>query len=135
MISSFSLSRKNLLNTMSKTKETGYLFAKMSPAEENGIGHIIVGEQKENTKLPPTRSSYHFEEGGKAGEKHSIRKWIRDNVMLLITLTGVFIGVVTGIYFLLHYGSVIQLSHPSLYCFNLITRSKEIFQIIAPRKS
>lgn len=88
---------------MNKTKETGYLFAKMSPAEENGIGHIIVGEQKEknSTKIPPTRT-FHFEEGGKASEKHSIRKWIRDNIMLLITLTGVFIGVVSGIYFSLH---------------------------------
>lgn len=54
-----------------------------------------MGEQKENIKLPPTRT-YHFEEGGKADEKHSIRKWIRDNIMLLITLTGVLIGIVTG---------------------------------------
>jgi hypothetical protein len=83
---------------MSKTKDTGYLFAKMSSAEENGNGHIIVGEQKEaKPPIPPTRT-FHFDENGNSAsdEKQSVRKWIRDNVMLLVTLTGVLVGVVTG---------------------------------------
>lgn len=84
-----------LLIVMSKAKDTGYLFAKMS-SEENGIGHIIVGEQKEvKPPIPPTRT-FHFDENGNASEKQSVRKWILDNVMLLVTLTGVLVGVVTG---------------------------------------
>lgn len=84
------------LIVMSKTKDTGYLFAKMSSAEENGIGHIIVGEQKEaKSPLPPTRT-FHFDENGNVSEKQPVRKWISDNVMLLVTLTGVLVGVVTG---------------------------------------
>jgi hypothetical protein len=76
---------------MSKTKDTGYLFAKMSSAEENGVGHIIVSEQKDS-------KTYHFEETGKVREKQSLKKWFLDNVMLLVTLTGVLVGLVTGMF-------------------------------------
>lgn len=76
---------------MSKTKDTGYLFAKMSSAEENGIGHIIVSEQNSS-------KTYHFDDKGKPGEKQSLKKWIFDNVMLLVTLTGVLVGVMTGMF-------------------------------------
>lgn len=82
---------------MSKTKDTGYLFAKMSSGEENG--HTIVGEKNETkTPIPPTRT-FHFDESGETSEKQSIRKWIRDNIMLLVTLCGVFVGVTTGTLF------------------------------------
>lgn len=81
---------------MSKTKDTGYLFAKMSPTKENGIGHIIVGEKKDvKMPLPPTRT-YHFDESDSVGEKQSVKKWIKDNIMLLVTLAGVLVGLVTG---------------------------------------
>lgn len=76
---------------MNKTKDTGYLFAKMSSAEESGIGHIIVTEQN------PSKT-YHFDDNGKPSEKQSVKKWIFDNVMLLVTLTGVLVGVVTGMF-------------------------------------
>lgn len=80
---------------MSKAKDTGYLFAKMSP-DENGIGNIIVGEQKDKkSQIPPTRT-YHFDEGGQSKEKKSIRKWICENIMLVMTLAAVLLGVVTG---------------------------------------
>lgn len=79
---------------MNKTKDTGYLFAKMSSAEENGVGHIIVTEQKDS-------KTYHFDEKGKASEKQSMKKWLLDNVMLLVTLTGVLVGIVTGM-FIIH---------------------------------
>lgn len=80
----------------SKTKDTGYLFAKMSLTEENGVGHIIVGEKKDAKKpIQPTRT-YNFDEGGKADEKQSVKKWIKSNIMLLVTLAGVSVGVVTG---------------------------------------
>lgn len=73
---------------MSKTKDSGYLFAKMSPTDENGVGHIVITEKDSKT--------YHFDEGGKDGEKQSLKKWILDNVMLLVTLTGVLLGIMTG---------------------------------------
>lgn len=81
---------------MSRTKNTGYLFAKMSSTEEKGIGHVIVGEQMEaKSPIPPTRT-YNFGENEKADKKHSVRKWILNNVMLLVTLTGVIVGVIAG---------------------------------------
>ena len=81
---------------MSRTSDTGYLFAKMASSEENGISHIIVGEQKDvKSPIPPTRT-YNFGEKGKDNEKHSVKKWILDNIMLLVTLAGVLVGIVTG---------------------------------------
>lgn len=82
---------------MNKTKDTGYLFAKMSSAEENGMGHIkIVNDEKDaKSEIPPTRT-YHFDEPEKKSDKRAWRKWISDNVMLLVTLTGVVAGVVIG---------------------------------------
>jgi hypothetical protein len=56
---------------------------------ENGVGHIVVTEKDSKT--------YHFDEGGKNSEKQSLKKWIQDNVMLLVTLTGVLVGIVTGL--------------------------------------
>lgn len=74
---------------MNKTKDSGYLFAKMSSAEENGVGHIVITEKDSKT--------YQFDEGGKASEKQSLKKWILDNVMLLVTLMGVLVGIMTGL--------------------------------------
>lgn len=79
---------------MSRKKNTGYLFAKMSSSEESGIGHVIVGEQKEVKSIPPTRT-YNYDDNEK-DEKRSLKKWILNNIMLLVTLTGVLIGAVTG---------------------------------------
>lgn len=86
-----------LLIVMNKTKDTGYLFAKMSSAEESGVGHIIIAGDASEAKapIPPTRT-YHFDETGPSDDKRPLRKWISDNVMLLVTLTGVVVGVVTG---------------------------------------
>lgn len=83
---------------MNKTKDTGYLFAKMSSAgDENRNGHIIITEKNDSSKSPmqPTRT-FHFEDNGKSGEKQTFRKWILNNAMLLVTLCGVSVGVVTG---------------------------------------
>lgn len=79
---------------MNKTKDTGYLFAKMTSLDENGVGHIMVSDNADTkAPIPPTRT-FHFDE--KASEKQSYKKWILDNVMLLVTLSGVLVGVVTG---------------------------------------
>lgn len=87
---------KLLLIGMNRTKDTGYLFAKMSSTEENGIGHVIAGEQKgEKSPIPPTRT-YSFVENGKTDEKQTFKKWILHNIMLLVTLTGVLVGLFTG---------------------------------------
>lgn len=81
---------------MNKPKDTGYLFAKMSPSLENGIGHTIVGEKKDGkSPIQPTRT-YHFEETVKVNKNQPVKKWITDNIMLLVTLAGVLVGVVTG---------------------------------------
>lgn len=79
---------------MSRKKDTGYLFAKMSSTKENEIGHVMVGEQKEvKSPIPPTRT-YNF--GEKSDEKRTLKKWILNNIMLLVTLTGVLAGVIAG---------------------------------------
>lgn len=82
---------------MSKANDSGYLFAKMSSAEDNN-GHMLVTvSDKKDSKapIPPTRT-FHFEDSVKADERQSFKKWFLDNVMLLVTLFGVCIGVVTG---------------------------------------
>ena len=75
---------------MNKTKDTGYLFAKMSQVED-------VTVDNEET---PTRTFRHEEKSKKIKrdeeDAQSFRKWIADNIMLLVTLVGVFAGVVTG---------------------------------------
>lgn len=76
---------------MNQATDTGYLFAKMSSSDEKRVGHIIVIEPKDS-------KTYHFDEGGKVNEKQSLKKWILDNVMLLVTLTGVLVGIVTGLF-------------------------------------
>jgi hypothetical protein len=88
-----------LLIVMNKTKDIGYLFAKMSSAEESGVEHEIGigGEQREKKAPNPHTRTFHFAESGKAtSEKQAVSKWMRDNVMLLVTLTGVLVGVITG---------------------------------------
>lgn len=79
---------------MNKTKDTGYLFAKMSPVDDNGIGHVIVGDERDK-KIPSTRT-YNFDENASRGERQSLKKWIAENKMLLVTLIGVLVGIVTG---------------------------------------
>lgn len=82
---------------MSKANDTGYLFAKMSSlTDETGIRNMAVGEEKDKKSQIPSTRTYHFDEGGQSKEKQSMRKWIRENVMLIMTLTGVFVGIVTG---------------------------------------
>lgn len=75
---------------MIKTKDTGYLFAKMS-SEENGVSHIVVDEQK-----GAKSRTYNFEESGTAEKQQTLGRWLLDNVMLLVTLIGVLTGVITG---------------------------------------
>lgn len=80
---------------MIKTKNTGYLFAKMS-SEENGVSHIVVDEQKGAKSQIPSTRTYSFEESGKAEQQQTVGRWLLDNIMLLVTLVGVLTGVVTG---------------------------------------
>lgn len=78
---------------MNKTKDTGYLFAKMT---SSGEGNINASDKQDvKPQIAPTRT-YHFEENGQAKEEQNLKKWILDNVMLLVTLTGVLTGVVAG---------------------------------------
>lgn len=79
---------------MIKTKDNGYLFAKMSSAE-NGVSHIVIGEQKGAKSQPLTRT-YSFEQSNEAEKQQTFTKWLLDNVMLLVTLIGVLTGVITG---------------------------------------
>jgi hypothetical protein len=80
---------------MNKTKDNGYLFAKMSASsEENDVGHILLGDRR-GSKLPSTRA-FKIEQETKDNERQTLRKWIADNVMLLVTFVGVIIGVIVG---------------------------------------
>lgn len=80
---------------MNKQKDTGYLFTKME-ASDNGIGHIIVGDRR-NSKAPNKKgSTFYFDESRTTKENVSFKKWITDNIMLLVTLSGVIIGVILG---------------------------------------
>lgn len=81
---------------MIKTKDTGYLFAKMT-SEENGVSHIVVDEQTGTKPQIPSTRTYSFEEGNKTEKQQTLGRWLLDNVMLLVTLVGVFFGVVTGV--------------------------------------
>lgn len=81
---------------MIKTKDTGYLFAKMS-SEENGVSHIVVGEQKGAKSQTSSSRTYSFEQSNETEDKQqTFTKWLLDNVMLLLTLIGVLSGVITG---------------------------------------
>lgn len=85
-----------LLIVMIKTKDTGYLFAKMS-SEENGVSHIVVGEQKGAKSQTSSSRTYSFEQSNETEDKQqTFTKWLLDNVMLLLTLIGVLSGVITG---------------------------------------
>lgn len=80
---------------MNKTKDNGYLFAKMSASiEENDVGHILLGDRR-GSKIPPTRA-FNFEQDTKDNERQTLKKWISDNVMLLVTFIGVIVGVIVG---------------------------------------
>jgi len=74
-----------------------------SPSTMENGGHVIVGERSKGSSasIPLTKTSmtYRFNESGKPtiNEKQSIRKWMSDNVMLLVTLCGVTFGIITGI--------------------------------------
>lgn len=78
---------------MNKTKDTSYLFRKMSPVEENGP--VIAGSESDKI-MSQTRTTYRPDENSQIGEQGSVKKWIGENVMLLVTLLSVFVGAVTG---------------------------------------
>lgn len=60
-----------------------YFFAKMGPTLQNGDDDC-TGETKERCHTPT--------------DPAGVRKWISDNMMLLVTLSGVILGVVVGEY-------------------------------------
>lgn len=66
-------------------KFSDYLFAKMGPPNVTAAVH--------GTELPPKT---HPERSDAPLELTGYRKWLRDNLMLLVTLSGVLLGVVLG---------------------------------------
>jgi hypothetical protein len=85
------------LIAMNKTRDNEYLFAKMSISmDENEVGSILVDSEK-NSQIPSTRA-FNFEPEPKHVDECSVVKWLKDNVMLLVTLIGVLVGVVVGEY-------------------------------------
>lgn len=85
------------LIAMNKTRDNEYLFAKMSISmDESDVGHVLL-ENKHNSQIPPTRA-FNFEPEPKDNDGQTVTKWLNDNMMLLVTLIGVFVGVVVGEY-------------------------------------
>lgn len=83
---------------MNKTRDNEYLFAKMSISmdENEEVGNILVDSQRNSSKIPSTRA-FNFEpEPKQSVEQQSPTTWLKDNVMLLVTLVGVLAGVVVG---------------------------------------
>lgn len=81
-----------------------YLFAKMS-ATDAGIGHIVVGIgddiDKTTNNITPTTNDKSQPLIYKKGEKvegTNFKKWLQDNMMLLVTLSGVIMGILIGEY-------------------------------------
>lgn len=70
--------------TMEKSEQfSDYLFAKMGPPSSTTVN---------GTELPPKTT----ERSGAPRELTGYRKWLRENLMLLVTLSGVLLGVIFG---------------------------------------
>jgi len=73
------------VRTMEKSEKfSDYLFAKMGPPNVTSSVH--------GTELPPKTT----ERSDAPVELTGYRKWLSDNLMLLVTLSGVLLGVVLG---------------------------------------
>lgn len=87
---------------MNKTDKrfSDYLFAKMS-STDMGIGHVVVGigDDIEKATISPTTNDKSTPSTYKKGEQvegKNFKKWLQDNMMLLVTLSGVIIGILIG---------------------------------------
>lgn len=89
---------------MNKTDKrfSDYLFAKMS-STDMGIGHVVVGIgddiEKATKNISPTtndKSTPLIYKKGEQVEGKNFKKWLQDNMMLLVTLSGVIMGILIG---------------------------------------
>ncbi|XP_011186772.1 excitatory amino acid transporter isoform X1 [Zeugodacus cucurbitae] len=88
---------------MEKSEQfSDYLFAKMGPPSSTTVN---------GTELPPKTT----ERSGAPRELTGYRKWLRENLMLLVTLSGVLLGVIFGFSLRplnLHEDSIMLISYP-----------------------
>lgn len=83
---------------MNKTRDNEYLFAKMSVTmDDNEVESVLVDGQR-NSQIPSTRAFNCEPEPKNDDDESSPTKWLKDNVMLLVTLIGVLVGVTVGEY-------------------------------------
>lgn len=83
---------------MNKTRDNEYLFAKMSVTmDDNEVESVLVDGQR-NSQIPSTRAFNCDPEPKNDDDECSPSKWLKDNVMLLVTLIGVLVGVTVGEY-------------------------------------
>ena len=89
---------------MNKTDKrfSDYLFAKMN-STDTGIGHVVVGIgddiEKTTKNISPTtndKSTPLIYKKGEIVERKNFKKWLQDNMMLLVTLSGVIMGILIG---------------------------------------
>ncbi|XP_017465360.1 PREDICTED: excitatory amino acid transporter [Rhagoletis zephyria] len=83
-------------------KFSDYLFAKMGPPTSTTLN---------GTELPPKTT----ERSGAPRELTGYRRWLQDNLMLLVTLSGVLLGVIFGFSLRplnLHEDSIMLISYP-----------------------
>lgn len=64
------------------------------------IGHVVVGIEDDNEKnISQTTNNKNtplvFKTRVKV-ERFNIKKWLQDNIMLLVTLSGVTMGIIIG---------------------------------------
>lgn len=89
---------------MNKTDKrfSDYLFAKMSTTDA-GLGHVVVGigddidkPTKINSPTTNDKSTPLIYKKGEKDEGTNFKKWLQDNMMLLVTLSGVIMGILIG---------------------------------------
>lgn len=79
--------------------KTDFLFPKMN-STDTGIGHVVVGigddSEKNTENISPASNDKSTPLICKKGVKVERKNWLQDNMMLLVTLSGVIMGILIG---------------------------------------
>jgi hypothetical protein len=86
-----------MINDKKDARFSDYLFAKMS-SRNSSNGQVVVGiENDRNISTKSKTTTLHFsDKETESAKKSEFKKWLLDNLMLLVTLSGVFLGVILG---------------------------------------
>jgi hypothetical protein len=75
-------------------KFSDYLFAKMGPS--NGIVQGVQCSKDHHQSAPTTAATKMTDCSDGPTELTGVKKWLDENLMLLVTLSGVVLGVIIG---------------------------------------